>query len=129
MALLIETTVDTTATVTDAVIAAYSARRERVQTMALSDLVEGSVAADLSGVSAIVAAEMRVAEIVADHSVDLERLPAAAWALASRGWDMTVLVPCDRIGDAHTSLRSAPCSLQPWWFDADGVWFGALETP
>lgn len=129
MALLIETTVDTRASVTDAVIAAYSARRERVQTMALGDLVEGAVAADLSGVSALVAADMRVAEVIADHGVDLERLPSAAWALASRGWDMIVLVPCDRIGDAHTSLRSAPCSLQPWWFDADGVWFGALETP
>lgn len=129
MALLIETTVDTTASVTDAVVAAYSARRERVQTMALSDLVEGAVAADLSGMSAIVAAEIRVAEVVADHAFDLERLPSAAWALAGRGWDMIVLVPCDRVGDAHTALRSAPCKLQPWWLDADGVWFGALETP
>ena len=129
MALLIETTVDVAAAVTDAVVAAYTARRDTVRVMPVSDLVAGTVAADLSAVSAVVSADQRVAEIVVDDSVDLEQLAASAWALAGRGWDIVVLVPCDRIGDAHSSLRAAPCLLQPWWSDSDGIWFGAMETP
>lgn len=129
MALLIDTTVDVTAAVTDSVTAAYATRRERVQTMALGDLVAGAVAADLSTVTAVVAADLRVVEIVAEDGFDLERLAAAAWALSGRGWEVTVLVPCDRIGDAHASLRTTPCRLQPWWLDGDGIWFGAFETP
>jgi len=129
MALLIEPTVDVAAGVTDAVVAAYTARREKVRTMPVSELVSGFVSSDLSTLTAVVAAEQRVAEIVAEDSHNLERLAAAAWALAGRGWDLIVLVPTSRIGDAHASLRSAPCLIQPWWSDADGVWFGALETP
>lgn len=129
MALLIETPVDAATAVTDAVIAAYKARRERVQTMRVSDLVAGAVSSDLSGVTAVVAAELRAAEIVADADLDLERLAAATWALAGRGWEVVVLVPCSRVGDAHNSLRAAPCVLQPWWTDGDGIWFGAFETP
>ncbi|NND04730.1 MAG: hypothetical protein HKN91_18315 [Acidimicrobiia bacterium] len=129
MALLIESTVDVAASVTDAVIAAYTARREKVQTMPVSEMVSGQVSADLSTLTAVVCAEQRVAEIVVDEGLDLERLAAAAWALAGRGWDLTVLVPTSQIGDAHTSLRAAPCLIQPWWSDADGIWFGAFETP
>ncbi len=129
MALLIEPTVDVAAGVTDAVVAAYTARREKVHTMPVSELVAGIVNADLSALTAVVVPEQRVAEIVADDALNLERLAAAAWALAGRGWDLIVLVPTSRIGDAHTSLRSAPCVIQPWWGDADGVWFGAFETP
>ena len=129
MALLIETPVDAATAVTDAVIAAYRARRERVQTMRVSDLVAGAVSSDLSEVTAVVAAELRSAEIIADAHLDLERLAAATWALAGRGWEVVVLVPCNRVGDAHNSLRAAPCVLQPWWMDGDGIWFGAFETP
>lgn len=129
MALLIESTTSVATAVADAVVATYEARRDKVKLMSLAELVAGSVAADLSGVAAIVAAEHRVAEIVAADGLDLERLAAAAWTLDGRGWDVTVLVPCDRIGDAHASLRAAPCRLQPWWQDEAGVWFGAFETP
>lgn len=129
MALLIESTVTVAANVTEAVVAAYAARGDRVRTMPVSELVSGVVSADLSKLTAVVAAEQRVAEIVADDALDLERLAATAWALAGRGWDLFVLVPTSRIGDAHASLRTAPCKIQPWWSDADGVWFGAPETP
>lgn len=129
MALLIESTTTMATNVADAVVATYAARRDKVQLMSVAELVAGSVSSDLSGITAIVAAEHRVAEIVAADGLDLERLAAASWALAGRGWDVTVLVPCDRIGDAHASLRSAPCRLQPWWQDSEGVWFGAFETP
>ena len=129
MALLIESTVDVAASVTDAVVAAYTARREKVHTMAVSELVSGIVSADFSALTAVVAPEQRVTEVVADDALNLERLAAAAWALAGRGWDLVVLVPTSRIGDAHASLRSAPCVIQPWWSDADGVWFGSFETP
>ncbi len=129
MALLIEHTPDVASHVADQVAAAYTARRERVRSMPLSDLVSDRVVADLSEVRTLVATDMRVVEIVTDDHVELERLAAAAWALAGLGWDVTVLVPCDRVGDAHASLRSTPCLIQPWWVDGDGVWFGAHETP
>jgi hypothetical protein len=129
MALLIEQTPDVAAEVTAAVVATYTARGERVQEIPLADLVAGVVSADLSTITAVVAGDMRVVEIVADGYDDLERLAPTAWTLAGRGWDTVVLVPCDRVGDAHASLRAAPCRLQPWWVDEHGVWFGALETP
>jgi hypothetical protein len=129
MALLIEQTPDITAGVTAAVVDTYTARRERVQEVSLADLVAGSVSVDLSAVTAVVAGDLRVVEIVAEGYDDLDRLAPATWTLAGRGWDVIVLVPCNRVGDAHASLRAAPCLLQPWWFDEHGVWFGALETP
>ena len=129
MALLIQQTPDITGDVTAAVVDIYTARRERVQRIPLADLVAGSVGADLSSITAVVAGDVRVVEIVAEDFDDLERLAPATWTLAGRGWDVVVLVPCNRVGDAHVSLRAAPCLLQPWWLDDHGVWFGALETP
>lgn len=129
MALLIEETLDVAAHVTASVVDAYTARRERVQQMPLSELIDGAVPSAAAGVAAVVAGDMRIVEIVADDEFDLEQLASATWTLAGRGWDVTVLVPCNRLGDAHTSLRAAPCSLQGWWFDENGVWFGAHETP
>jgi len=129
MALLIEPSVDVAAQVTAEVISSYGARRERVQQMSLADLVAGAVTVNLSAVTSVVAGDMRRVEIITDDHHDLEQLASATWVLAGRGWDVTVLIPCNRVGDAHTSLRSAPCQLQPWWFDEHGVWFGAPETP
>jgi len=129
MALLLEETTDSAVEVSARVVEAYSLRRERVQQMRLADLVAGSVSADLSGVPAIVVADARIVELVVGNSADLEALAPATWILSGRGWDVVVLVPCNRIGDAHSSLRAAPCQLQPWWLDADGVWFGACEIP
>ena len=129
MALLIDQTPDIVADVTAAVVGTYTARRERVQEIPLADLVAGSVATDLSSITAVVAGDVRTVEIVADDFDDLERLAPATWTLSGRGWDVIVLVPCNRVGDAHASLRAAPCQLQPWWSDEHGVWFGALEIP
>lgn len=129
MALLIDQTPELAASVAAAVVDTYTARRERVQEISLADLVSGSVTADLSTITAVVAGDMRAVEIVAGDYDDLERLAPATWVLAGRGWDVTVLVACNRVGDAHAALRAAPCRLQPWWSDEHGVWFGALETP
>jgi len=129
MALLIEESIDVATQVAAGVVDSYKVRGERVQAISLADMLAGAVAADLSDLTAIVAADARVVEVVADDHLDLERLAAASWVLTGRGWDVTVLVPCNRIGDAHASLRAAPCTLQPWWIDADGVWFGGRETP
>ncbi len=129
MALLIDSRREPKAAVIEAAVASYAARGDRVRVMPLSDLVADSVSADLSTVSAIIAAEQRAVEIVADDGLELERLAPATWAMAGRGWDVVVLVPSERIGDAHASLRSVPCHLQPWWIDPAGLWFGALEIP
>ena len=129
MALLIEETVDAAAHVIAGVVDAYSARRERVQSMPLTELLSGDISPDLAAVTTVVAGDLRTVEVITDDQLDLERLAAATWLLSGRGWDVTVVVPCNRIGDAHASLRAAPCRLQPWWFDEHGVWFGAPEIP
>ena len=56
MALMIEQTPGTAADVAAAVVDTYAARREQVQEIPLSDLVAGSVSADLSTITAVVAA-------------------------------------------------------------------------
>ena len=44
-------------------------------------------------------------------------------------WDVSVIVPASRMGEAHRALRGAPITLQPWWSDDDGVRFGGPEVP
>lgn len=49
--------------------------------------------------------------------------------LAADGWRVHVLVPLDRLGDAHRGLRGAEVMLQGWWTDDGGVHFGRPEIP
>jgi hypothetical protein len=44
-------------------------------------------------------------------------------------WDVSVIVPAVRMGEAHRALRGAPITLQPWWADGDSVRFGGPEVP
>lgn len=54
--------------------------------------------------------------------------PLAASAVAG-GWRVAVVVPTDRMGDAHRSLRGFRLDLQCWWEDADRICFGGPEVP
>ena len=54
--------------------------------------------------------------------------PVAALAAAS-GWRVAVLVPTERMGDAHMSLRGFPLHLQSWWPEGDHIRFGGPEVP
>lgn len=55
-------------------------------------------------------------------SADLERL-------LCKQWQVQVLVPLARLGEAHRSLRGLPLKLQGYWLDLGQVRFGAEETP
>ena len=129
MALLIEHKADTVTDVAAAAAAVYEARRDRVTTTTLSELVTDMLPAGVADSCAVVAAEQRIVEIVPDEQFELERLAPVAWLLAGRGWDVVVLLPCRRLGEGHTALRSAPTTLQPWWVDSTGTRFGAPEVP
>jgi hypothetical protein len=56
-------------------------------------------------------------------------LSEVAWTLDERAWMLNIIVSLDRLGDAHTALRGAPCTLQGWWFDDDAVRFAGFEKP
>ena len=120
---------DAVTDVADAAAAVYSARRDRVKTTTLSELVTEMLPGGVAESCAVVVAEQRVVEIVPDDQLALERLAPVVWLLAGRGWDVVVLVPCGRLGEGHTALRSAPATLQPWWVDSTGTCFGAPEIP
>lgn len=49
--------------------------------------------------------------------------------LAVDGWQVHVLVPLERLGEAHRCLRGVDVMLQGWWTDDGGVHFGRPETP
>lgn len=44
-------------------------------------------------------------------------------------WNVSVIVPAGRMGEAHRALRGAPITLQPWWVDGENVRFGGPEVP
>jgi hypothetical protein len=97
-------------------------------------VVETSLAAasGLDGVpgAAVIAADLGIAECVLGPGVDPALLGPGIEMLAAGGWDVTVLVPSARIGEAHAALRGRPARLQPWWPDGDdSVHFGAPEVP
>jgi hypothetical protein len=84
--------------------------------------------ADLDGV-AVVAPERGIVEWFPS---DLQRLePLAAVSRTSTGpeWQLSVIVPASRMGEAHRALRGSPVTLQPWWVDQEGVRFGGPEVP
>jgi hypothetical protein len=108
---------------------AYAARHERVEEVPLAAMLTGAVAGDVNGVRAVAAGDLRVVEIVIPEEVPCDAVAPATRLLAGRGWDVAVLVPAFRLGEAHGSLRGAPCRLQPWWIDGGEVCFGAYEIP
>ncbi|MFZ0492286.1 MAG: hypothetical protein WAM81_03690 [Acidimicrobiia bacterium] len=49
--------------------------------------------------------------------------------LAADGWQVHVLVPLERMGEAHRGLRGVAVRLQGWWLDDGSVHFGRPEIP
>jgi len=49
--------------------------------------------------------------------------------LAADGWQIHVLVPLERMGEAHRGLRGVDVRLQGWWLDDGSVHFGQPEIP
>lgn len=113
--------------VTEAVLAAYRSHVDDAHEMALAEFLDSPV--EVGATRAIVAKKARMVEIVLDGDTHIEALTEVAWELDKRSWLFNVLVSLDRLGDAHTDLRGAPCTLQGWWFDEDAVRFTGFERP
>ncbi len=112
--------------VVDVVQSVYRSHLETVETGPLAEFVAApGGAGTLRAVS--IPAQHEV-EVVLDEDADPAIVAVAAWALAERGWSITVLTRIDRLGEAHLALRGVPCRLQGWWTDGVGVEFGCYEV-
>jgi hypothetical protein len=83
---------------------------------------------DLTGVAVLAPGQGLVEFFPSGHQPLLSLGPIAASAVAS-GWRVVVIVPTERMGDAHGSLRGYPLDLQCWWADGDRICFGGPEVP
>jgi len=113
--------------VTEAVLATHRAHANEATQMSLAEVLDSPVAA--GAVRAIVATKPRVVEVVVDADTVIDILAEVAWELDDRAWLLNIVISLDRLGEAHTALRGAPCTLQGWWFDDDAVRFAGFERP
>ncbi|HSM01372.1 MAG TPA: hypothetical protein VK960_02875 [Acidimicrobiia bacterium] len=81
----------------------------------------------LDGV-AVVAPERGLVEWFPSDAQGLAALVAPSRTSAA-DWDVSVIVPAHRMGEAHRALRGTPITLQPWWIDGESVRFGGPEVP
>jgi len=78
---------------------------------------------------AVLAPDQGLVEFFPGDRQHLATLGPVAALVAASGWRVAVLVPTERMGDAHQSLRGFPLHLQSWWSDGDNVCFGGPEVP
>jgi hypothetical protein len=109
-------------------VAAYALRHEAVVESWLAEMAGAPITDALGFASCVVAIDRRIVEVVLTPSTELSGLSSAIWRLTSSGWQVTILAPRMRLGEAHRSLRGTPCVIQPWWIDdGDRVAFGRIE--
>ncbi len=113
--------------VTEAVLAVHRGHVDDATEVSLAELLDTPVEA--GAVRAVVAERSRSVEVVLDAETEIGVLTEVAWALDDGRWLLNVIVGLDRLGEAHTELRGAPCTLQGWWFDDDTVCFTGFELP
>jgi hypothetical protein len=114
MAIAVQASLIGTERVVDRALAIYRAHLEQAIEVPLGDMAAG---------------ESRVAEIMVDETVVCEQIIPAIWSLADQGWTATVVMPAERMGEAHFAMRGLPCRLQAWWEDGTVICFGSYETP
>jgi len=99
---------------------------------------EGSVVetplAGFTGVEAldgvvVVAPERGIVEWFPSDRQPLAPLAPVVRQSVGPEWQVAVIIPASRMGEAHRALRGSPVTLQPWWSDDDGVRFGGPEVP
>ena len=113
--------------VADAVGDVYAEREHPIRVVGLRDLaVDAGVPA---GTLCLVADDAQTVEIVLSLGEDAASLRSPIGVLAEKEWAVTVLVPSERLGEAHHGLRGADCLLQSWWIEGDDVQFGGFERP
>ncbi len=110
-----------------AVLDVYRSHVEDATQMSLAEFIDSP--RSVGAIRAIVASDTHTVEVVLDDDSPVHSLCNVAWTVAERGWHLNVLVGLDRLGDAHTELRSTPCTLQGWWLDDDTVRFARHERP
>ena len=82
----------------------------------------------LAGVAVLAPGQGLVEFFPADDQA-LDSLGAVAVEAAASGWQVAVIAPAGRMGEAHRSLRGFPLSLQCWWAEEDHIRFGGPEVP
>jgi ABC-type transport system substrate-binding protein len=113
--------------VAEAVLYAYRSHVEDATHMSLAEFIDSP--RSVGSIRAIVAPDSHTVEVVLDGDSETQMLAEVAWTVAGRGWHLNVLVNLARLGDAHTTLRGTPCTLQGWWFDDEMVRFSGHERP
>jgi len=102
-------------------------RRAPVRVVGLTDMVHGLGVP--AGTLCLVSDASETAEIILSLGSEPASLRGPIAVLFDEGWSITVLVPCERLGEAHAGLRGAECLLQSWWIEHDDVHFGGYELP
>lgn len=77
---------------------------------------------------AVLVPQQGLAEFFPADDQPLSTLGPIAATAAATGWDVAVLVPSERMGDAHRELRGFPLVLQAWWDEGDRICFGGPEV-
>jgi hypothetical protein len=113
--------------VVDAAMVGYAAPGAVAKPVALGSLLDTPFSIAVGGLLCAVVMDPRTVEIVADEMFRPVSLRDAINSLVDQEWGVTVLIPLDALGVAHTLLRGAPCNLQPWWEDYDEIVFGGYE--
>ena len=91
-------------------------------------LAEISEIADVPG-TAVVAADCGIVECLLEDGVNPALMAPGIERLAATGWEVTLVAPAARMGEAHQGLRGRPTRLQAWWRDGDRLCFGVPEVP
>jgi hypothetical protein len=121
-----ETTLLETEGIVDACVERYRAAGLSAHPVAWSRLALDQTGDDQASV--VVSDECCLDWVLASHSDPASHRPIFR-RLSADGWLVYVLVPLDRLGEAHRGLRGIDVLLQGWWLDEGGVHFGRPETP
>ncbi|MDH3500173.1 MAG: hypothetical protein OEM97_08630 [Acidimicrobiia bacterium] len=102
-------------------------RRDTMRVVGLTDLVHGLGVP--AGTLCLVLDSSESVEIILSLGANPTSLRSPIAVLIDEGWVVTVLVPSERLGEAHHGLRGSECLLQPWWIEDDDLQFGGYERP
>lgn len=78
---------------------------------------------------AVLAPQRGIVEVFPADDQPLGVLRPSANSIVAQGWQVGVVVPSHRLGDAHHHLRGTPVHLQAWWYEEDRICFGGPEVP
>ena len=127
MAVAVQEPITSVDLVTEAVLGNYRARIEDATEMTLAEVLGAPNPAGAARV--VVVPKLRIVEIMLDDESHPDALANVAWTLDDRSWKLNVVLPLERLGEAHIALRGTPSTLQGWWYEDDAVHFAGFERP